>query len=392
MTQKDIHFEIFRRRDPKDAWAMHDASSVREKALAMAADLLHAEKGISVRVVKESYDSESGDHFSLTIFEEGHAKLKLEPQAEDAPPVLPCFKPEDLYTQHARATLARLLREFLTHHKITVTELIHRADCLAKLEAAGTVFQHAVQKVAVAQASTSDASVQQIIKALNDLVSKAIARVQRDAKRNYFPLVKPDGFGPLAAKLADERDGAYVFGGALARHLTATTDWNAKLRALLDLIPEAPQNGASRTLFMGAIDAIVAEIVANSTALRALIGERENLGEALSVLVGLFLGMPPASEQGTLAALAEQFGADELPVARKTVANRIIAELKSARRLCPGSRIEDLQLLRKVANQLAIADPRYLSHDGLVAALTLRSRRLVSNEAISEYVTGRAPD
>ena len=184
MTEKDIHFEVFRRPDPRGAWTLHDASSVREKALAMAADLLRADKGIGVKVVKESYDSESGDYLSRTIFEDGHSKLKLDPADEDALPVLPCFKPEDLYSQHARATMTRLLREYLAHHKITVTELIHRADSLNKLELAGTVFQHAVQKVAVAQASSSNTPVQQIIKALNDLAGKAMARVQRDAKRD----------------------------------------------------------------------------------------------------------------------------------------------------------------------------------------------------------------
>ena len=140
MTERDIHFEVFCRPDPKGAWAMHDVSSVREKALAMAADLMRAEKTIGVKVVKESYDSDTGDYLSLKIFEDGHVKLKLDPADEDALPVLPCFKPEDLYSQHARTTLARLLRDFLIRHKITVTELIHRSDCLTKLEAAGTVF------------------------------------------------------------------------------------------------------------------------------------------------------------------------------------------------------------------------------------------------------------
>jgi hypothetical protein len=46
-----------------------------------------------------------------------------------------------------------------------------------------------------------------------------------------------------------------------------------------------------------------------------------------------------------------------------------------------------------VANSMVLGDPRYLSHENLVAAFTLRSRRLVSNEAIGEYLaTSQAPD
>ena len=387
MTERDIHFEVFVRPDPKGAWAMHDVSSVREKALAMAADLLRADKTAGVKVVKESYDSETGDYLSLTIFEDGHTKLKLEAAEEDAVPVLPCFKPADLYSQHARATMARLLRDFLIRHKITVTELIHRADCLNKLEAAGTVFQHAVQKVAVAQAS-SGTPVQHLIKALNELAGKAMARVQRDARRGLFPAVKAGGFGTLAVKLATDGDGAYIFNGALALHLTPCASWSEKLLALLAILPNAPADGDGRVLFMNAIDALAAEIVSSSTALQEMIGESENLGQALMVLVELFLGLLADDNRAALTALSHQFAADELPTARIAIANRIIAELKSGRRLCPASRFEELTLLRKIGNSLVLGDARYISHDNLVAAFTLRSRRLVSAESIQEYLAG----
>lgn len=387
MTERDIHFEVFVRPDPKGAWAMHDVSSVREKALAMAADLLRAEKTAGVKVVKESYDSDTGDYLSLTIFEDGHTKLKLEAAEEDALPVLPCFKPEDLYSQHARATIARLLRDFLIRHKITVTELIHRTDCLTKLEAAGTVFQHAVQKVAVAQAS-SGTPVQQIIKALNELAGKAMARVQRDARRGLFPAVKAGGFGALAVKLATDRDGAYIFNGALALHLKPCANWSEKLLSLLAILPDAPADGDGRVLFMSAIDAVAAEIVSSSTALQEMIGDSENLGQALMVLVELFLGLLADDNRAALTALSHQFAADELPTARIAIANRIIAELKSGRRLCPASRLEELTLLRKIGNSLVLGDARYISHDNLVAAFTLRSRRLVSAESIQEYLAG----
>lgn len=393
MTERDIHFEVFHRPDPKGAWALHDVSSVREKALAMAADLMRAEKTIGVKVVKESYDSESGDYLSLTIFEDGHTRLKLDAAAEDALPVLPCFKPEDLYSQHARATMARLLRGFLVHHKITVTELIHRGDCLSKLEAAGTVYQHAVQKVAVAQASSSGTPVQQLVKALNELADKAMARVLRDAKRGYFPAVKAGGFGTLAVKLASDRDGAYIFNGALAHHLKLCPSWSEKLSALLAIMSDAPAGGDGRTLFMTSVDAIAAEIVSGSTALQEMIGKSENLGQALLVLVELFLGFLTDDRRTALTALGHEFAADELPFARVAVGNRIVAELKSGRRLCPASRLEELTLLRKIGNSLVLGDARYISHDNLVAAFTLRSRRLVSNESIHEYLSElSAPD
>src|SRR5271165_1922567 len=100
----------------------------------MAGDLMASEKATGVKVVKETYDNDTGDYLSLKIFEDGHTKMKVDPAAEDVPEVLPCFKPDDLYSYHARATLTRLLRDFLARQKLTVTELIHRADSLELLE------------------------------------------------------------------------------------------------------------------------------------------------------------------------------------------------------------------------------------------------------------------
>lgn len=395
MAKKEIHYEVFRRQGAKGGWTLHDVATLREKALAMAADLMASEKATGVKVVKETYDADTGDYLSLKIFEDGHTKLKVEPAAEDMPHALPCFKPDDLYSYHARATLTRLLRDFLARHKITVTELIHRADCLETLEATGTTYQHAVQKIAVAQAASTSTPVQQIIKTLNELATKAINRVYRDARRNYFPAVNPGGFGALAERLANESDGAYVFNGAVALHLAPLKGWNEKLLALLAVMAEAPEDGAGRTLLLGTVDTLIAEILGGSAALHELIGDNDNLGQALMVLVGLFLGNPPEGEGARegLIALAEQFGADGLPSARTAVANRIIAELKSTRRLCPASLIEEMTVLRRIANNLVLGDPRYLSHENLIAAFTLRSRRLIAHESIGECLAEAAtPD
>ena len=116
------------------------------------------------------------------------------------PHALPCFKPDDLYSYHARKTIARLIPEFLARNKITVTELSHRADMLEKLEATGMLLQHAIQKIAVAQAASTTTPVQQIVKSLNALTTKAFHRVYRDSRKGVFPEVEPESFGALGRR------------------------------------------------------------------------------------------------------------------------------------------------------------------------------------------------
>ncbi|MBI3676418.1 MAG: hypothetical protein HY243_07340 [Proteobacteria bacterium] len=392
---QEIHFEVFTRQGSKGAWKLHDVATLRDAAIKMAEEQMKDGGATGVKVIKETYNEESGDYLTLKIFEDGHNKVKSEPAAEDVPHALPCFKPDDLYSYHARATIARLLGEFLARQKLTVTELLHRADALEKLEATGTVFQHAIQKIAVAQASSTSVSVQQIVKSLNELTTKAMNRVYRDARKVCFPDVQPGKFGAFAAKASAESDGLYLLNGTISRHLRPAKTWNEKLSMLLALMGEAEKSseGAGRTLLLSSVDTIISELLNGSAALHELIGESENLGAALMSLVQLFLGKPQQGSANALNLLAEHFAKDELGDARTAVASRILAELKSVKRLCPNSVVDELKALRQIANRLVLGLGKYLSHEDVIAAFTLRSKRLITHESIGAHLNETwAPD
>jgi hypothetical protein len=343
-------------------------------------------------VVKETYNDDTGDFMSLKIFEEGHNQVKVDVKAEDAPHALPCFKPDDLYSYHARATIARLLSDFLARCKITVTELIHRGDMLEKLEATGTLYQHAIQKIAVAQAASTNISVQQIVKSLNELTTQAIQKVYRDERKGAFPDPSAEHFAPLAIKLAANPDSQYLFNGALARYLSSTNGWDEKIQRLLKLMDHAPEDAGAKKLLLSAVDSIIAEILGGSAALHDLMGKSENLAGALKNLVSLFLGKTPEGAREGLDGLSLHFAKDDLPAAKTAIASRIIAEIKSNRRLCPESMVEELKSLRGIANSLVMGVGKYLSHEDLVSGFTLRSRRLVAQEALGQYIAEAAQD
>src|SRR6201996_1420357 len=226
MSQREIHYEVFKRMGAKGGWTMHDVCNRREAALDMAKHLMTDENATGVKVVKETYPVDTGDYQTLKIFEDGHNKMKVEVAAEDAPHALPCFMPDDLYSYHARNTMSRLLADYLARQKLTITELIHRADSLEKLEATGTVYQHAIQKVAVAQAANTQTSVQTIVKSLNELSTKAMERVYRDQRRDYFPQAQVGKFAKLTREIADKSDKSYLLNGAIARFLSDANGWD----------------------------------------------------------------------------------------------------------------------------------------------------------------------
>lgn len=391
---REIHYEIFRRVGAKGGWTLHEVVTKRDVALTMAQELMASEKATGVKVVKETYNDDTGDFLTLKIFEDGHNQVKIAPAQEDAPHALPCFKPEDLYSYHARATMSRLLTDYLSRNKITTTELIHRADMLEKLEATGTLYQFAIQKVAVAQAATTTTGVQQIVKSLNELATQAFHRVYRDQRKGLFPNPEAHQFAELAKSLSGQGNAAYIFNGALARHLREARGWDEKVLMLITIMESAPSEEEPRKLVLSSIDAILAEVLNGSAALHELMGPAENLGQALNNLVTLFLGKEPEAESRGkgLAALTHHFANDTLPEARTAVANRVIAEFKSSKRLCPDSLTEELKTLRSIANRIVLGIGKYLSHEDLIAAFTLRSKRLVVQEAVGQFIAEAEPD
>src|SRR5258708_27832297 len=112
----------------------------------------------AVRVTKETHKAETGDYLSLTIFEHGATEIKKKnAKLDEGASSTPCFKVDDLYSYHARATIGRILAEWLARYKPTPTEVIHTATAQEKVEAPGTVFQQANQKVAHTPAFESQA-------------------------------------------------------------------------------------------------------------------------------------------------------------------------------------------------------------------------------------------
>ncbi len=390
---QEIHYEIFLRQGARDGWQIVDVRLERDAAIDFAKALIADNRATGVKVMKETYNDETGDYLTLKIFEDGHNQFRTMPAEEDVPHALPCFKPDDLYSYHARATISRLLADHLARNKLTLTELSHRADALEKLEATGTLLQHAIQKVAVAQAASTATPVQQIVKSLNELVEAACQRVYRDHRKGFFPRVEASEFSALAAQLSNQSYGGYVLNGAIALYLRDAKGWDEKLLRLLGLMEQA--GGPGRALLLSAIDSVIAEILNGPAALHELIGPQLDFGHELAGLVALFLGAEPdgATGRAGLAALSRRFAADDLPEARTAIASRLMAEFRSVKRLCPGSLFEEFQTLRRIADRLVRGIGKYLSHEDLIAAFTLRSRRLVTHETLSEHLADAAtPD
>ncbi len=384
-----VHYELFVRRGASPGWSLLEASENRAEIMSAAEAALASASVTGAKVVKETYDEATGDFMSVRIFEEGKRKFRIAKAAENVPPALPCMTPDDLYGLHARHTLGRLFADILSRWKLTVTELIHRADMLEKLEATGTLFQHAVQKVAIAQSNGGEQPLPQTIRALTDLADRAIKRVYREERSGRVVAPKTvDELNAYAEAKVGREDAEFLIGLALAQFLKPAANWADKLDRVLAIIARPSADEVAARMLTAFADALVGEILGGSAALQELLGPVEDLGGALVAMSDLYLGrVPPSAPDLALGRLAGFFAADRLLDARTALARRVLSELKTHKRLAR-TVAGELAHLRAVTSRLVLGPTRLVPHEDIVAAVTLRSRHLVQSGPIGDYLEG----
>ncbi|MEM1103824.1 MAG: hypothetical protein AAGH48_06920, partial [Pseudomonadota bacterium] len=284
------------------------------------------------------------------------------------------------------ATIAEVLEGPLRRWSLTVSELIHRSDAVERLERAGMDLQHAIQKVAVAQSTARGQPVQAVVKKLNGLVEQATEKLHADHQAGFFAPLDKAGLAGLAKKLRGKTEIEYRLRGSVALALKEAGDWSKKFNFLLALIQTAPPTGEERAVSLAAIDTFIAEMLTGRSAMRDLLGERDDLGAALTDLVEILVGEAPKSASIGVKALTEQFCDDMLPAANRALVERLLHELKRGDRLKPNDIAGEVRLVRKLASRIVEAQGQYLSIDEITDAFSHRSRRLLSPESIDELL------
>ncbi len=295
-----------------------------------------------------------------------------------------CSKVEDLYAPPAKRILARLLPDFLIKHKLTATELLHRAEMLHRVESTGTMLQFVVQQVAVARASSENRPVQEIIREFNKLVDGVIAKVHNAKRAELFVETPANKFGAIARKLTKHPDGLILLNSALYLHLRDAKTWNEKTLRLLSILQAGRTEGG--VLLCGAVDTIIGEILATPAALADLIGSRNTFGDSLIALLHYFLNMKEEAQMidgEALPQLAQLL--PSLPLSRAAMAGQIIDQIYSLERLREDSLDNEMRMFRDVATLVRSGIGDALKSEDANAALELRSKRFVTSDSV---VTG----
>ena len=392
-----VHFELYVRRTPSAPWVLECAMEDRARLNEIAELLMEEGRVAAVRATKETFDTDTGQFASVTLFSRGHTETKGRSKTplEDRGPI--CVTPQDLYTLHAREKIGRLLEGWLKRKGVTAFELLHRPDLLEQLEASGVEVQHALQKVAIPEAQARGLSVHEMIRQLQALTDRAITRVRHDAKS--FPTLTPKTFAAEVERLASTEP-LYMLGGGIASALAEAKGWRAKVGVLVALAESAPLEGRARAVAFAALEPPLAEILGASAGVSELFDAHLDVGGAVAALAclaapreaqairtvdaGAARALPPLTPEAQR--LSALIALDAFEGVRSAIGRRVLSELNGPRRLRPDDANGEILLLRALAMVLTASAGRLLPLEDVQAAFIERSKRLVAADFVECFV------
>lgn len=394
-----VHYEVFIRKPGAPSWSLDIATEDRARAIDTAEDLLASGKACAVRVTKEVQDEDTLEFKSVSILTKGDVgKADRKKKEKEVGPL--CVSPQDLYTIHARDVISRLLEDWLARERVTAFELLHRADLIEKLDAAGMDLQHAIQKIAIPEAQDRDASVHEIIRHFQALVQASIDRVLRDDRKDFFPDLSREAFGKACERAENQAEPAYFLGGAIAKAIAEARGWGDKVNRLLDLADAAPQKPGPRALAFQILEIPLAEILGSKNGMAALLGPGLDLGGSLAAMTRLAAAdtvdalaaaeplverlLPPLN--GAAARLANWLEGDKFQTVRAALGQRVLHELANPRRLRPGDPAGEIEILRALAMCLTAAAGKRLPLEQVQEAFTQRSKMLIRADFVEDYL------
>lgn len=404
MTKAPIHYELFIRRKPGAPWTLALATEERETALATAEALLAEGQAAAVRVTKETLDEETRGFRSSTILSKGAVDSKPKKAVvEDQAPL--CVSPSDLYSMHSRDRIGRLLEDWLNRNGVTPFELLHRPDLAESLEGAGMDLQHAIQKISVPESQSRGQSIHEVMRNFQSLADRTFERLRNDQRKGVFPDPETEGFADAATRLWRQPDPSYLLGGGVAAHLAPLRNWAQKVDRLLDLADNLSRPGANlaegpKSLAFKVLEQPLSEILGSKRGLSDLFGADLDLGARLAAMTrlaapkavddlvrmepGIALSMPPL--HGPALRLAKWLENEPFFAVRASICREILRELVSPRRLSPKNANQEIEMLRALAMALTFAAGRLMSAEDVQAAFIDRSRMLMRNDFVADYV------
>lgn len=322
-------YEVRTLRDAR--WVLERIFDSEALATKHARELLTSGRYDGVQVYRERQSS-SGSFGTIIMEERSPARPAPRLSIVQSEDIAPCDSLDSVYELDARLTLWRVLRRYFDQTALTPSEVLYNAHALGRLmDHEPPLYAPAVDHIATIQARTSGVD----IKARRDELFAWGDRVQTRARSaeshrtlRHHGLSDFPALCAAALKAGGPFDRDLLIRAAIARETWTMRSWLAKLDALLAAAkPDMPRAD------LAILDGFVADVLASTTAITDLMGNRPSLVAALFSLLDLIEGTIPGAaspgEADISIVMRRLFADGRLPAGRQVVLDRIRGQVAS---------------------------------------------------------------
>ncbi|MFC3052027.1 hypothetical protein [Kordiimonas pumila] len=378
----NVHYEILGRRG--SSWTILDVIKEREPATKLATDLWESKKYTGVRVLKESYDSDTHAFASIEIFTRGSVSKKS--KYDQTGQISPCLTPDDLYSADGRRSIWDLMENTLLDWRITPTELLHSLDHYYKLYNAGTKLQNAVQRTAVSFEDEED-SIQQRMRKIYKVIDASVEIMKQNKEK--IPSLEMGRLRPVIEQLEKASNKRFLLMSALVEYLRPTLTITDKFGRIAVFLSNRHPDWVNDIL-----DQLISEFLLHPTVMEQLLGEHTNRGTYILEIAHMQTGQLSAlAEKGRSPAFSDELmrlsgflAEDILPKTSHVLFDRVRKEIIAAKPVNDGGLVEQLQALHDMQEIFREIYTDVHALDTLSEDLTARASRLINSQSISELL------
>jgi hypothetical protein len=380
----DIHYEIHTLQH--GVWVIDEANIDRRK-LNEAIDKHLPRETDGLRAVRVMIDPRNGFREELVV----HAWPWWNNGVDMGMPAVPKLADViwnqigDLYTDHARAQLARSFATFLRSRHLCIDELLHHPAGGNELSEAWQIMQAGLQPVALQQSAIMGLSGPDRVRELTALVQKLFEGLQAGAKA-YPPEIVDANSYPLTYNSVSTLAGTqteYAMARIVSQHLAHAPNYLEKLRRLAVLA-----DGLTSRDQAAPIDRMLASLFQSAGLIVELTSGRGG-AQRLILLARLMVGTFEDTQHSGLGlqSLNELMQAGFLPRLRTVLRRRLIEEaLRDATSALNGNLIAELSEIDRTGAMLEQIAPSLVGDPELMAVWQHRIGKLLTADNLQRVL------
>ncbi len=382
MSESQIHFEVHGLKS--GSWAVQRVCDEKTVAVDVAKGLFKDLGLKAVKVLKVTFDSSDPTFQDKEVYYEGERAAPLNANSIDLIEPI-CKKTEDMYLPDARRAIYKLLQKPLEGWQLTPLELLYHQGHVQKLNDTGQILQGAVQRAAISQVQKTGQNVNERVLDLYSITNAILQDLKTTTVEQTIPEIQGDDLLAALNEAKDSENWRKTFLMSLARYFQDVKTNDEKFEKVTEFLHQYDDPEILEML-----DRYLGDFMSSSPLVQSLLGEEENLGDALLSLIDFIRGSKKVTAGMHKAAhrINMLLGDKKLPETRKALTIRLVDTLLGNKSFAKDNSFKSMLYHKRLLMRMHISDGEHIGGQDAVEALTERCGRMMGSTTIGEFLAG----